>query len=127
MRLIGDKSWSVPDPARGSEVAPSIRSREFRNKRQHRLAGGPRVEGRLAKIGHRLAGLLRRAADMRQQHDVVHRKKRGRDVRLVGKYVETGTLDNAVLQRAHERWLVDDRAAGDVDERAFLAERGEHF
>ena len=36
-------------------------------------------------------------------------------------------LDRAGLQRRDERRLVDDRAARDVDERALLAERREHF
>ncbi len=35
-------------------------------------------------------------------------------------------LDDAALQRCDQRGLVDDRPARDVDERAFLPERGEH-
>ena len=35
--------------------------------------GEPRVEVRLAEVAHRLPRLARRAADVRQQHDVVHR------------------------------------------------------
>ena len=50
-----------------------------------------------------------------------------RNVGLVGEHVEARRLDRAVLQRRHERRLVDDRAARDVDERALLAERREHF
>ena len=49
-----------------------------------------------------------------------------RNVRLVGEHVEPGALDRAGLQRGDERGLVDDRAARDVDDRALLAERGEH-
>ena len=52
------------------------------------LAGEPRVEVRLAQVAHRLARLARRAADVRQQHDVVHREQRLRNVRLVGEHVE---------------------------------------
>ena len=90
------------------------------------LAREPRVEVGLAQVAHRLARLARRAADVRQQHDVVHRQQLGRNVRLVGEHVEPGTLDRARLERRDQRRLVDDRAARDVDERAFLAQRREH-
>ena len=41
--------------------------------------GEPRVEVRLAEVAHRLARLARGAADVRQQHDVVHRQQRLRE------------------------------------------------
>ena len=62
------------------------------------VAGEPRVEVRLAQVAHRLARLVRRAADVRQQHDVVHREQRRRDVRLVGEDVEAGALDRSRLR-----------------------------
>ena len=48
-------------------------------------------------------------------------------LRLVDEHVESRRLDRAGLQRRDERRLVDDRAARDVDERALLAERGQHL
>ena len=74
-----------------------------------------RRRGWPAQVAHRLPRLARRAADVRQQHDVVHREQRRRDVRLVGEDVEPGGLDRARLQRRDQRRLVDDRAARDVD------------
>ena len=70
---------------------------------------------------------MRRTADVRQQHDVIHREQRCGNVRLVREDIETGALDCPVLQRIDERRLVDDRAARDIDQDAFLAERCQHL
>ena len=47
-------------------------------------------------------------------------------MRLVGEHVEPRALDDAGFERGNQCRLVDDRSARDVDERALLAERGQH-
>ena len=62
---------------------------------------------------------------MRQQHDVVERDERGRNLRLVLEHVEAGGQDCVAPKRLDQRPLVDQRAAGDVDQHAVRPEGAE--
>ena len=92
------------------------------------LPGEPSVEVRLAEVAHRLARLAssrcRRAAAARRCPSRAAApgcwaRRRTRRVRRA--------LIAPSCSACDERRLVDDRAARDVDERALLAERREHF
>ena len=65
--------------------------------------------------------LARAAADVRGQDDVRQAKELTRHGRLLGEDVETGAQPPA-HELAHQRLLVDDRAAGRVDEARAVAE-----
>jgi hypothetical protein len=64
---------------------------------------------------------------VRREDDVVEAEQLARHVRLALEHVEAGAGDRSVAKRAHQRLLVDDRAARDVDEVALLAERRQHL
>ena len=82
----------------------------------HELAG----EGQAHRPGHRDAGLLLRlvgrGAEVRGDDDVLEGEERRVGGRLVGEDVEPGAGDPALLERVVERVLVDDAAAGRVDD-----------
>src|SRR5690242_1532347 len=66
---------------------------------------------------HLLAHFRRGAAEMRGKHDIRHRLETLVDFRLVLKDVKPGAGDLFGLKRAHQRRLVDDGAAGGVDQK----------
>src|SRR5689334_5601478 len=66
---------------------------------------------------HLLAHFRRGAAEMRGKHDIRHRLETLVDFRLVLKDVKPGAGDLFGLERAHQRRLVDDGAAGGVDQK----------
>src|SRR5262249_27008089 len=67
-------------------------------------------------VRHLLAHLLDGAAEMRSGDDVGHFQERRRHVRLVLEYVEARAGDLALLERARQRLLVDDRPARGIDQ-----------
>ena len=74
-----------------------------------------------------LADLLRRRADVRQQHDVLHRERAppGR----CGSFQKTSSAAPAMrfsFERRDQRRFVDDGPARDVHEKPFGTERVEH-
>ena len=69
-----------------------------------------------AEHPHRHAGLARRAAEVRRQHDVLERDQAFLDRGLMLVHVERRAGDHARTQRLDERPLVDDRPARRVDE-----------
>ena len=82
----------------------------------HELAGQREPD----RAGDRDAGLLLRlvggGAEVRRGHDVVELEERAVGARLGREHVEPGRGDPALLERGVERDLVDDAAAGGVDE-----------
>ena len=108
-----------------------VATRMRRNLRPGGCGGGATGELRDHRVGaepaHRLARRVRRAADVRQQHDVLELREARREARLVLVHVEARARDRARAQRRHERGLVDDRAARGVHEhrgRLHARERG---
>ena len=69
--------------------------------------------------GHRLAGARERSAEMRCQHDVRQADELLRNLRLVDEDVEAGP-NSSGDELAHEGVLVDDGAAGRVDDATAL-------
>ena len=57
------------------------------------------------------------------EHDMLHVDQLLRHLRLVGEHVEAGGQDRLRPQRLDQRRLVDDAAAGDVDQDAVRPER----
>ena len=82
----------------------------------HQLAGQREPD----RPGDRDAGLLLRlvgrGAEVRRGHDVVELEERAVGARLGREHVEAGSGDPALLERGVERGLVDDAAAGGVDQ-----------
>ena len=72
------------------------------------------------------AGLHGAAADVGEQHDVVHAQQCDGHVRLVGEHVETGAGQPTGAEPFDQGLLVDDAAARDVDQVAVRSERVEH-
>src|SRR5579863_7236886 len=62
-------------------------------------------------VRHRFAHLRRGAAEMRCQHDIRHPAQRLVDLGLMLEHVKAGAGDLLFRKRAHQRRLVDDRAA----------------
>ena len=62
---------------------------------------------------------------MRGGDDVLELEQRAVGARLVGEHVEAGGRDAALLERDVERVLVDDAAAGGVDQHQARLDLGE--
>lgn len=63
---------------------------------------------------------------MGQQHHILQPQQRLRHMRLPGEDVEPGGVERARLERGDQGRLVDNAAAGDVDDDALRPERGQH-
>src|SRR5262249_25207727 len=74
------------------------RPRRLRHRRERLLAGRPGDEIVDDELVHRVARGHRAGADVRQQHDVVHRQELGRNVGLVGVDVEPGGENLSLLE-----------------------------
>ena len=71
---------------------------------------------------HGRAGVMRGATLVRMQYHVIQGNQAGRHLRLALEHIQSGRSKRATCEELGERCLVDDRAAGDVDEHACRAE-----
>src|SRR5688500_14403103 len=76
---------------------------------------------------HLVAGLVRGAALMGREDDVVECEQRLGNVGLFGEHIECGAGEPAALQHLDQRRFVDQRTTGHVDEIAFGAKGFEHL
>ena len=113
---------------RGEQPAEALGQRQERAQRlvglggvdvdreRHELAG----EGELHHVGDGVAGLVLRlagaGAEVRGDHHAVELEQRRRGGGLGDEHVERGTGDDAVADDVGQVLLVDDAAAGDVDD-----------
>src|SRR5882672_2148848 len=80
------------------------------------LPGERRGEVLRRERGHGRARGARGAADVRHQRDIVEVEKSGVEPRLALEHVEAGRCDALFLERRDQRRVVDDPAAGGVDQ-----------
>ena len=106
----------TPRPCCAAPGSASHGSGSAAHRRDRPGALEHREHVRHGEVGHRRARLDRRRAHVRQEHHVVTAQQPGVHARLVLEDVEPGAGDLAGLERCHQRRLVDDRAAGGVDQ-----------
>src|SRR5690606_11888599 len=79
------------------------------------------------ECAHGVAGLVGGAALVGGEHDIVEAKEGFGDRRLVLENVESGAAEATALQKLHHGGFIDQRAAGDVDDKTLGAEGFEDF
>ena len=114
---------------RAGSVAAAWRQHLWIQRRGRRRAAGRRRQHRLQvggrQVGHGAAGAQAGAGDVRRQHHVGH----GQQVRVHGRFsledVEPRRSDASIAQCRRQRSIVDDAAAGRVDDADALLALGE--
>src|SRR6202022_1540179 len=99
--------------------------RSLRYRRQWRPPGEPVRQIVDNELAHGVPRMHRGGADMGEEDGIGKGDQLGRNVRLVGKDIETGGKDRPRLERLDQRLFVGDAAAAPVDQDPVRAEGGE--
>src|SRR5690606_18518185 len=93
------------------------------HRRGQGLAGKMRIEIGQHEPAHLLPGFRGRRADMRHDEQIPGSQQIGGDVRLAVKYIQRRAAQPALAQSAGQLDLIDQSAAGDIDQQAIGTER----
>lgn len=86
-----------------------------------------RIEIGENKIGHGASCLVRAAANVRGERDVVKSEKRFRHPRLILEDIQRRATDRAVRKRFDQRLLIHERTARHIDEHTLRSKRLQHI